>query len=118
VKDTFGCEAQKQILVSVDKRRRVFAPNAFTPNGDGENDSFTLFVGTGAKRVMKFSIFNRWGAMIHDCHRDMKPNDGALSWDGIFNGVVSDTDTYVWLAEIEFEDGETEVFKGDFTLLR
>jgi gliding motility-associated-like protein len=118
VKDTFGCEAQKQILVSVDKRRRVFAPNAFTPNGDGENDSFTLFVGTGAKRVLKFSIFNRWGAMIHDAQRDMKPNDDALSWDGIFNGVVSATDTYVWVAEVEFEDGETEVFKGDFTLVR
>jgi gliding motility-associated-like protein len=118
VKDTFGCEAQKQILVSVDKRRRVFAPNAFTPNGDGENDSFTLFVGTGAKRVMKFSIFNRWGAMIHDCQRNMKPDDIALSWDGLFKGVVSNTDTYVWLAEIEFEDGETEVFKGDFTLIR
>jgi gliding motility-associated-like protein len=118
VKDTFGCEAQKQILVSVDKRRRVFAPNIFSPNGDGENDSFTLFVGTGAKKVMKFSIFNRWGAMIHDCRRDMRPDDGELSWDGLFNGSISDSDTYVWLAEIEFEDGDTEVFKGDFTLVR
>jgi gliding motility-associated-like protein len=118
VKDTFGCEAQKQILVSVDKRRRVFAPNVFTPNGDGENDSFTLFIGSGTKRVLRFSIFNRWGAMIHNAQRDMKVGDDALSWDGFFKGEVSATDTYVWVAEIEFEDGETEVFKGDFTLIR
>ena len=118
VKDTFGCEVQKQILISVDKRRRVYAPNAFTPNGDGENDAFSLYVGTGAKRVMRFSIFNRWGALIHEAQRDMKPDDGALSWDGFFKGEISNSDIYVWFAEIEFEDGENEIFKGDFTLIR
>jgi gliding motility-associated-like protein len=118
IKDTFGCEVKKQILVNVDKRRRVFAPNIFTPNGDGENDSFTLHIGTGTKQVSRFSVFNRWGALVYNAQKSMKFDDDALSWDGLFNGSISESDTYVWVAEIEFEDGETEVFKGDFTLVR
>jgi gliding motility-associated-like protein len=117
VKDTFGCEARKEILVRVDKKRKVFVPTAFSPNEDGQNDFFMVYAGRGAKRVLNFSIFNRWGALIHQA-RDFSPDDDTKSWNGQFDGTNSLVDTYIWFAEIEFEDGEKEIFKGDVALIR
>jgi gliding motility-associated-like protein len=116
-KDTFGCEARKEILVRVDKQRKVFVPTAFSPNDDGQNDFFMVYAGKGTRRILNFSIFNRWGALIHQA-RDFKPEDDSKSWDGKFNGVNLGDDTYIWFVEIEFEDGEREIFKGDISLLR
>jgi hypothetical protein len=49
---------------------------------------------------------------------NLAPIDAINGWDGQFQGRDASTDTYVWVAEIEFEDGEIEVFKGDVALLR
>ena len=46
------------------------------------------------------------------------PNDESKAWDGLFNGNQLATDTYIWFAEIEFEDGDREVFKGDVALIK
>jgi gliding motility-associated-like protein len=116
--DTFGCSLKREIVVHVDKNRKIFAPTAFSPNNDGENDNFNLFGGSGTRRILTFKIFNRWGTMMYQ-RSNMPPLD-ALSngWDGMFQGREASNDTYIWIAEIEFEDGETEVFKGDVALLR
>lgn len=116
-RDTFGCEARKQILVRVDKKRKVFVPTAFSPNEDGQNDFFMIYTGRGTKRILNFSIFNRWGALMHQA-RDFMSDDDSKSWDGKFNGSNLSADTYIWFLEIEFEDGEREIFKGDVALLR
>ena len=50
--------------------------------------------------------------------RDFAPNDETKFWNGTYNGENTPLDTYIWCAEIEFEDGEREVFKGDVTIMR
>lgn len=115
VTDTFGCTATKNILVRVDKLRRIFVPNIFSPNDDGENDEFGIFAGKGTRRILNFTVFNRWGLQIYQA-RDFTPNDESKTWNGLYRGVELSTDTYIWFAEIEFEDGEREVFKGDVML--
>lgn len=117
VKDTFGCVASKDILVRVDKLRRIFVPNTFSPNDDGQNDDFGLFAGKGTRRILNFTVFNRWGIQIYQA-RNFTPNDESKTWNGLFNGKELSTDTYIWFAEIEFEDGEREVFKGDVALIK
>ena len=117
VKDTFGCIATKDITVRVDKIRKVFVPNIFSPNDDGLNDYLTIYTGNGTKRILKFNIFNRWGALIFAAH-DFQPNDDKNGWDGYFKGKIADDELYVWFAEIEFEDGQREVFKGDVIIAR
>ena len=115
--DSFGCSLKKEVVVHVDKRRKVFAPTAFSPNNDGENDNFCLYGGSGTRRILTFKIFNRWGTMLYQ-RANLLPMDSANGWDGQFQGRDASNDTYVWFAEIEFEDGEKEVFKGDVALLR
>ena len=115
--DSFGCSLKKEVIVHVDKRRKIFAPTAFSPNNDGENDQFCLYGGSGTRKILTFKVFNRWGAMLYQ-RSNMLPMDTINGWDGQFQGRDASTDTYVWVAEIEFEDGEIEVFKGDVALLR
>lgn len=56
----------------------VQIPTAFTPNGDGLNDTFGP-VGEGIE-IFKMTVFNRWGNII------FSSNDPALHWDGNHNG--------------------------------
>lgn len=116
--DSFGCSLNREIIVHVDKKRKIFAPTAFSPNNDGANDNFHIYGGSGTRRVISFKIFNRWGTMMYQ-RTNMPPFDVLNNgWDGQFQGREASNDTYIWFAEIEFEDGETEVFKGDVALLR
>jgi large repetitive protein len=116
--DSFGCTVKREIIVHVDKNRKIFAPTAFSPNNDGENDNFNLFGGSGTRRILTFKVFNRWGTMLYQ-RSNMLPVDAPNNgWDGTFQGREASNDTYVWLAEIEFEDGEKEIFKGDVALMR
>ena len=115
--DTFGCNLKKDIIVQVDKNRKIFAPTAFSPNEDGQNDRFGIFGGSGTRRILNFKVFNRWGSLMY-AHQNPTMYDDSDGWDGTYNGQLLQTGIYIWIAEIEFEDGEREVFKGDVALMR
>ncbi len=117
VTNIHGCIADDEILIEVDKIRKVFIPNAFSPNGDGENDQLTIFTGAGVKSINRMEIFDRWGNQIFET-RNHLPNDVGRGWDGTFKGKQMQSDVYVLFAEITFTDGESEVFEQDIMLLR
>jgi len=74
--------------VDVLEKFTLYIPNAFTPNGDGLNETF----GPVGNAVNKFSmlIFNRWGQMIFESE------DMNHQWDGTYKGEKVQTDTYVY----------------------
>lgn len=94
----------------------VYAPNAFTPNGDGDNDVFRLLAEgePGLVEILSFKIFNRWGQMIYEESGSL-PNVG---WDGQNGGKQAPMDVYVWVAEIRFATGQTITKNGEINLLR
>ena len=114
---TTFCKAADNIFVTVSKERKVFIPNAITPNGDGANDGLLIFGGLGIREVKSFRVFTRTGSLVFE-QSGFQPNDPAHAWLGDFNGQPLNSGVYVYFAEIEFLDGLTEVFKGDVTLLR
>ncbi len=87
-------------------------PNAFTPNNDGLNDVFRI---TGKNGLLykdyTLSIYNRWGQRV------FLTLDPATGWDGTFAGQPQDVGTYFYLAQFTV-NGNRELFKGDFTLVR
>ena len=111
------CSASDVIIIMVDKTRRVFVPNAFSPNGDGYNDTFFAFGGADVRLIRQFRVFDRQGAMLFS-QKDMPANDPEAGWDGAFRGRLLPAGVYVWFAEIEFQDGAVEIFKGDVMLMR
>ncbi len=116
--DENGCTATAQTLVVVDKERRVYIPNAFSPNGDGQNDALTVFSDMlSVAQVNTFQIFSRWGEKLFE-NNDFQPNQASEGWDGLFGNKMMMSGVYVFFAEVEFLDGHREIYKGDVTLLR
>ncbi|HMN88568.1 MAG TPA: gliding motility-associated C-terminal domain-containing protein, partial [Saprospiraceae bacterium] len=120
VTDMNGCTAQASINIFINKERRVFVPTAFSPNGDGSNDRLVFFGGPDVRSVKSMQIFTRWGEKVFE-KRDFQPNDPEYGWDGTFRGAGNRTlnpGVFVYVAEVEFIDGEVEIFKGDVTLIK
>jgi gliding motility-associated-like protein len=91
---------------------KLWVPAAFTPNGDGLNDTFSA-VGTGIARFHML-IFNRWGRQIYES------NSISDSWNGLNGSDPFPPDVYTYL--IEYESGETpgatQKVTGTVTLVR
>lgn len=111
------CRAEAVVFVQVNKRRRVYIPNAFSPNMDGNNDYFFIYGGNDIVSIASLRVFNREGHLVFQ-DRDFLPNDPIRSWDGTLNGQKLSSGVYVFVAEIKFVDGLTEIFKGDVALIR
>lgn len=67
----------------------LFAPNAFTPNGDGINDYFTI-KGAGIE-AFQLLIFDRWGRLVYTS------NEPGQHWDGSMNGIQYPSAVYHWI---------------------
>ncbi len=108
-----GCRDTSN-LFSVLVRRCLIFPNAFTPDGDGNNDTFggPVSFGEGSFEVLDLRVFNRWGEQVFA----LSPNQRA--WDGRVNGQPAPSDVYAYFAVVRFANGEQQTFKGDVMLLR
>lgn len=105
-----GCSDTTCLPISVTINSLLDVPNAFSPNGDGQNDRVYVR-GYGIDR-MTWTIYNRWGAVVY------KSTDPYEGWDGRFNGKLQPQDVYHYTLVIEFSSKERMTKKGDITLLR
>ena len=120
-KASYGnCIVEDDIVVTVllsDEQKSIYAPNAFTPNGDGVNDRFQIHGGDQIKTILDLAIYNRWGELVYqNVKTPISSTDHG--WDGTFNNKVLENGIFVYFAIIEFEDGSTKQFKGTFQLMK
>ncbi|MFK7772850.1 MAG: gliding motility-associated C-terminal domain-containing protein, partial [Saprospiraceae bacterium] len=116
--DGNGCSAEDEITVQVDENIPVYIPNAFSPNGDSQNDKITIFGNAELiEEVQIFRIFDRWGELVYQ-EENFQPNDPGNGWDGNLNGKPLNPAVFVYFAEVRFIDGSVKQFKGDITLVR
>jgi gliding motility-associated-like protein len=116
--DENGFRDSDDLTIVMRKERRIFIPTAFSPNGDGTNDTFTIFCDDSQiEAIHKFSIFNRWGEVVFEAE-NFEPNDPTKGWDGNFKNERMNPGVFVYFAEVEFIDGFVEVYKGDVTLMK
>lgn len=89
-------------------------PNAFSPNGDGNNDYF-LPRQLLSRSVTRFSmtIYNRWGQTIFET-----TSLNGRGWDGKLNGEDQPGGVYIYMMEATFANGTSEKYQGNVTLLR
>ena len=88
----------------------VFVPDAFSPNGDGNNDM--LFVRGPGIVDMSFLIYDRWGSKVFESQH---PDNG---WDGRARGEDMPSGIYIYVLVARLNDGEKLELKGDITLVR
>ena len=71
--------------------RRLYIPNAFTPNGDKRNEVL-IVAGDQCLEDGVFSIFNRWGELIFQTNRPFEE-----FWDGSLRDEFSYQGVYYWV---------------------
>jgi len=114
--DARGCMAEDRIQISVEKPRKIFVPTGFSPNGDLEND-LLLVHGQFSAKVLDFRVYDRWGELLYEA-KNFPVNDATTGWNGAFRGKDMDPGVYVWVLEVVYMDGTTEVYRGNTTLIR
>lgn len=114
VTDENGCTATASVRVTVITPDcdlpYVFFPNAFSPNGDGENEVLQLY-GVPIESAY-WAIFNRWGEKVFET------NDVNGAWDGRYKGELLAPDVYGYYLEVNcLGEGNLQT-RGNVTLIR
>jgi gliding motility-associated-like protein len=113
----FGCQASDTMLIHlVCDEGKVFIPNTFTPNGDGQNDQFYPR-GVGVKLVRYFRIYNRLGQLVYE-RTNFQLNDKAHGWDGTFKGQKLTPDVFVFSTSMICDNNEVFELSGNISLVR
>lgn len=127
--DRSGNESEPSNIVCVDNCPSYFLPNAFTPNGDGINETFMAFDNPFTKCprfVLGVEIFivNRWGVEIFNYNSlSSNENDIYIRWDGRDkNGKELPSGTYFYSATVKFDvldpTKQEQKFKGTVQIIR
>ncbi len=104
-----GCSASTTITIAV-SCGTVFIPEAFSPNGDGQNDN--LYVRGDCIETLDFTVFDRWGNVV------FKTNNKSIPWNGIYKGEPMSTGSYAYSLNATLYDGTTVTKKGNVVLVR
>lgn len=109
-----SCTAYDTITIFVRTDRAVFIPTAFSPNGDGSNETFDFEI-LGAEQV-NVGVYDRWGETVYS--NQAQSNGQGQGWDGTYNGVPLPAGAYVYSFKVTYFDGTTEVIGGSISLIR
>lgn len=107
-----GCSYTQSLFLQVNNDRRIYIPTAFSPNGDGRNDQFELYIGPGLGEIVNFKVFNRWGGLVFE------GADRTAAWDGDFRGEPAPTGVYAYIVQAVWADGLLTTYEGEIHLIR
>ncbi len=112
VVDTIGCNqsGSANVVFNICQDYTVFIPNAFTPNGDGNNDRFQPYV-TGVIYA-DVEVFDRWGEKVFET------NNVNEYWDGTYRGTECKPGVFVYNVKVVGFTGNTARYKGTVMLIR
>ena len=118
IKDSAGCTAFDELMLSVIKKRPIYIPNVFSPTDhNGVNDFFTIYGNQSAVVIKDLKIFNRWGDLMFQAS-NIPLNKDEVGWDGTWKSQRLQPDVFAFFAIIKFIDGEEVIYKGDVTIIR
>jgi gliding motility-associated-like protein len=88
----FNCRLEYQFISSVDPecQKQVYVPNAFSPNGDVNNELFFPVAADPNIEINKIEIRNRWGQLV------FSSSNSPFAWDGKYNNKIVQQDVYQW----------------------
>lgn len=89
----------------------VFVPTGFSPNGDSNNDIFSIVIGKDV-RSFTFHLYDRWG------NKMLMTSEKGFTWDGTYKGDLCNTGVYAYMLEVSYYNGSGELLSGNITLIR
>jgi gliding motility-associated-like protein len=113
--DLDECLASDTIIIDRCEEYSLVIYDAFTPNGDGFNDTWEIRDNDGNPLSVNFpkaivEVFDRWGQLVF---RSAPGYDKP--WDGTFRGRPMQMDSYHYV--IQLKDGSKDII-GNVTIIR
>jgi len=108
VNNQFNCTDTLRATLIINPIYQIFIPNSFTPNDDGDNDTFQPYVNGANKYTI--TIFNRWGEII------FQKENGV--WDGTLNGTKVQDGVYSYSILVNDFKDKPFSYSGIITLLK
>jgi gliding motility-associated-like protein len=117
VTDANNCNDTACVRVDVkspcDTAGTFFLPNAFSPNGDGENDFLQIYYrNMDCIRSLHLSIYDRWGEKVYET------SDPNFQWDGKYRGETENTKVLTYSLFVQFTDDKQMDRKGNVSLVK
>ncbi|MBL7964689.1 MAG: choice-of-anchor L domain-containing protein [Flavobacteriales bacterium] len=110
IMDGLGCVDTAYADIFINPEFMFYAPNAFTPDGNGDND---VFRGSGVGiSTYEMRIYNRWGELIHETE------ELYGGWDGTTPGGQAPNGVYVYWFKLRSIAGRSFEYRGHVTLVR
>jgi len=111
--DARGCQVDSTLPLRQLYCCDCYFPNAFTPNGDENNDRFRAISPATDIKEYNLSIYNRWGTRV------FMTNQITGAWDGTLQGEPAPTGTYFYKCKMKCINSSDDVFlTGDIILIR
>lgn len=115
--DAQGCTYSDDVNIIVSETSRLFIPNVFSPDGDGQNDELRLYPGSNLVMIHSFVIRDVWGEIVFEAH-SYYPDASQPVWDGTLKGKILNPGVFHYFVDAEFSNGNRRILNGDITLLR
>ena len=87
-----GCTETVERTVTITKGYLLISPNAFTPNGDGHNE--TIRPSHRGLIEIEMTIFNTWGTSIY-----YEKGNNLIGWDGMIKGNPAENGNYIMVVK-------------------
>ena len=108
--DVNGCTAVVTAMIAEGIEDCIKIPNAFTPNGDGVNDTW-IIENINAFPDHYIQVFNRWGQLVY------LGRHGDAPWDGTYNGKALPTAPYLYIVNLNVAEAKNDVYIGIVTII-
>jgi gliding motility-associated-like protein len=110
VTDANGCQNIDSVTIYVIGIYSVDLPTAFSPNGDGFNDTYFPLI-TGYGDLDHYTIYNRWGEVVFES------DDTSIGWDGTYKNKEQVVGTYVVVVYSTVQS-QVQIQQENFVLVR
>jgi len=117
--DINGCQGVDTFVAYINSQASndfFYFPNAFSPNGDGKNETFPFLLGQHINQSnnldFKIIIYNRWGNKV------WQSGSTSSNWQGYYGGLQATEGVYSFIASWIDCKGELHIEKGTFSLFR
>ncbi len=115
-RDNSGCSGTDNVLITVRPvdvdPGCINVSNAFSPNGDGINEVWTVYDNYSCLKNVTVHVFNRYGSKVFES------KDYRNTWDGTYKTRPVPDGTYYAVIDFTLTSGKVITKKTDVTVIR
>ena len=109
-----GCESTPDDVVVTFENCEVIYPTAFTPDGDGTNDTWEILGLDEKYPDNTVRIYNRWGNLIFEHESSVTNPYNNNRWDGTYKGAPLPVGSFYYIIDVS---GSDEKIKGTVSII-